>query len=110
MNAVETLGAAIHKLETLKAAGTEGEWWMNPIERGEVFIEGDPAAGEYPLAEVHEHADAELIVTLHRTIDAQLAILRAALDDFERYGSKPSKFFENDLALADAILGGESNG
>jgi hypothetical protein len=110
VNAVERLEAAITKLETLRAESTPGRWvaedesfngpyvraWFDNEFNGNTGIAGTR----------HGMPDADLIVTLHRTIDAQLAILRAARDDFERFGRKPSKFFENDVALADAILGG----
>src|SRR5690606_22832874 len=49
-------------------------------------------------------ADRELIVTLHRTIDAQLAYLRDALGHAE---SEDRYFtYEHAINIADAILGG----
>ena len=121
MTDLETIQAAIVKLEMLKAEGTSGPWTAmeydsNPGDQGVPIIGG----GEIGSMEGHLTAytmtlgseersviDAELIVTLHRTLDAQLAILRAAQDDYNQYGEKPSKFFANDVALARAILGEE---
>ena len=122
MSAVETIQAAIEKLEMLRTKSTPRPWTAmeydsNPGDRGVPIIGG----GEIGSMEGHLTAytmtlgseeqsviDAELIVTLHRTIDAQLALLRAAQDDYNQYGGKPSPFFANDVALAIAILGEES--
>lgn len=57
-------------------------------------------------------ADRELIVTLHRTIDAQLAILREGLQRAQDVAAFPKYWYlpptAETLTLADAILGGES--
>ena len=78
MTAVERLEAAIAKLERVRR--------------------------EHPYIEIHgwlvETYPGDLMVTLHRTIDAQLAILRFAVDglyDLPEF-----------LMLADAILGDNS--
>lgn len=110
MNAVERLQAAIDKLEKLRADSTPGEW----IYRGRGCI----AAGEYgdvvapgrvdcmaycngsssTIEGDNLDADADLIVTLHRTIDAQLAILA--------YGATLTGRIPDEITtLADAILG-----
>lgn len=102
MTPVERLEAALAKLDALRGAVPESgdlEW----REHGRAIIAYDDTVVAADLMVM----DQQMILTLHRTIPALLAILRAALDDYERYGKKPSKFFENDLALADAILGGD---
>ena len=124
MNAVETIQAAIEKLERLKAKSTPSPWTAmeydsNPGDQGVPIIGG----GEIGSMEGHLTAytmtlgseeqsviDAELIVVLHRTIDAQLVILRAEHEFADRYGWPPNPFQErlNVLALAVAILGEDS--
>ena len=120
MNAVEKLKAAIEKLETLKAETTPGPWttdsWFPGVAfeydsywnlagpeytaTSGVYLDGEPSI---PI----QAATADLIVTLHRTIDAQLAILRNAAEYFTDFPE-----YVDDLdwtllfALADAILGG----
>ena len=102
---VERLEAAIAKLEQLKADGTLGPWNVDMIpETGECRVVRFFEFFGSHLEEVTNggsiQPDAELIVTLHRTIDAQLAILRAGLSD-----GAP---LHTELALADAILGDNS--
>jgi hypothetical protein len=106
MNAVEKLEAAITKLETLKADAKPGPWTIAPPHNIDVDWRCIDSHGGVCLADATV-ADAELIVTLHRTIDAQLAILRAALAiervwPIENGGA-------NVVALADAILGGSDD-
>ena len=151
--AVETIQAAIGKLEALKAESTPGVWlWELPSgdrwpqsEESLVATRGvwktcpyyckvrEPSLtsrGESGKPG-HEHleyepvltgwgydasgitgfaADRDLIVTLHRTIGAQLAILRAEHEFADRYGWPSNPFEErlNVLALARSILGEES--
>ncbi len=82
MNVVERLQAAIAKLEQVKAAPVMG-----------------PDLDECTGA---EFADAcERFQVLNRTVDAQLAILRA----FENPRWLPTPVPEEVVALADAILG-----
>ena len=131
MTPAELLQAAIDKLERLKADSTPGPWWHWP-EAGDIEIYSDwrdPAhrGGEVVIAPRIRPRDgwgrdaviyrdnyepnAELIVTLHRTIDAQLAILRAAVknEDVRRSDRLWSGALSNTaLALADAILRGEA--
>ena len=94
MTVVERLEAAIAKLERLRKSEPyhESNGWLAGLVT--VGTEHDPREEEDPLT------SSELIVTLHRTIDAQLAILRFAVDglyDLPEF-----------LMLADAILGDNS--
>lgn len=96
MTPVERLRAAIDKLETMKQESFDGPWVAHhPFSYS--WIEGAPYAGmRSKIAVQVDEPDAELIVTLHRTIDAQLAILRFAvggLYDLPEF-----------MGLADAIL------
>lgn len=110
MSAVERLQAAIEKLERLrKDAFGQGEhgWWVeeqqaNPAFEAEVRAEGVPDGFHDGIAMVQDMPDAQLIVTLHRTIDAQLDILRRAVDGWAGVEAQDA------LALADAILGDQS--
>lgn len=100
MNAVERIEAAIAKLEKLKTRGTDGPW-----RAGAFHFDGTTVSNSVGRVAAHYVPvnDAALIVTLHRTIDAQLAILRDGLA--RRYaGVHPGVAV---LALADAILGGD---
>lgn len=117
MTPVELLHAAIDKLERLKADTAyqiTADGWL--IEYVSVGTELVPRFEPAPLT------SDELIVTLHRTIDAQLAILRAAVVWFEKAAVEWSSetwikhpelagavqsVLQQELALADAILGGE---
>jgi hypothetical protein len=97
MSPVERLQAAIEKLERLRSE--RGYFEMNGW-----LVEDDPGDTDRSLATVAAHepdvapiTNDALIVTLHRTIDAQLAILRFAVD-----GMYDLPEF---VALADAILG-----
>jgi hypothetical protein len=104
MNAVERLEAAIGKLETLKAESTPGRWDVDRVGFGVRAFFDNEFNGNTLICEVrHGKPDADLIVTLHRTIDAQLAILRSG----RNITSRESEYtFDLALALADAILGG----
>lgn len=111
MNAVEKLEAAISKLEAQKRDTTLGPWTMYGGEPFGYGIEGgynpgDPdKAGETVVArsEIADE-DVDLIVTLHRTIDAMLALLRLALEYGELSEGTGSRFTAAALALATAIL------
>jgi len=124
---VERLNAAIEKLEALKAGSTQGLWEALPADEyvpreGELDIFGpDDEFLDYrseralrpdgPYAEdagyFRRPDDARLIVTLHRTIDAQLAILEQG-QRYVRVGLRFGAIETTALALADAILGGAS--
>lgn len=103
MTPLERLQTAIDKLEQLKAESTPGGWDI--LDGGDRFIAWHDTAEstgfEYIVAEPVEfecEADADLIVTLHRTIDAQLSVLALGA---VMVGPIP----DNILALADAING-----
>ena len=110
MNAVERIEAAIERLEARRDASTRGRWEfsLDPFSESVAYVIGSSEA--YELASDLIEEDADLIVTLHRTIDAQLAILREAHRfATHRYAALftfpyiPSDW--NAVALADAILG-----
>jgi len=119
---VERLTAAIEKLERLKAESSLGPWKatdrrgvpaLAPYE-ADIDALGLSEAVDWRVADVIFASDAELIVTLHRTIDAQLAILRRVLDIVTpidgqaSYDIGPGSRVGQALALADTILGGQS--
>ena len=68
MSAVQEIQSAIDKLTTQRDAATSGEWRDNGG-----FITG--AASQWVCGDVATVAISALIVTLHRTIDAQIALL-----------------------------------
>lgn len=124
---VGRLNAAIEKLETLKAESTPGPWHHWP-EAGAVEIysswrdpEDRPSSETVIVSSVRprlgwghdiyepDEPNAELIVVLHRTVDAQLAILRAAqLEHTDAMTPIEKPYWDAALALADAILGSDS--
>jgi len=128
---VQRIEAAIQRLETLRDRSTPGPWavedgWQPPQWDVHTYVRvvgGEPnkiSGIRHPIASTNGAesqsamkrqtlAEAHLIVTLHRTIDAQLAILRhslaRALSKIEHGGrTEPVWSHEHDaLALADAI-------
>ena len=85
MNAVEEIQSAIDKLTTLKAECTPGRWLVDAEDKCSIYYEDGGATilqpeDWYPRGDNCPAENAELVVTLHRTIDAQLAILYEALD------------------------------
>lgn len=120
MTPAERLEAAIARLEQLKAESTPGDWGVETIpETGESRVSSErdgfafmaaTTVTSFPVPGGVTRVDAQLIVTLHRTIDAQLGILRDAL---HVYGNPIPAFIGHEeqvlhwqLALADAVLGG----
>jgi hypothetical protein len=120
VNAVETIAAAIEKLETLRDESTPKPWhyWTDEL-NGDVDLWHDQEQrlwianlGQHENARVYR--DAELVVTLHRTIDPILEVLRECLPpsltlaklgidpEGEPWGQQPV------LDLARAVLGGDS--
>lgn len=127
MTAADTIAGAIAELERLRDKSTRGPWssiggdlvggveWVNPYggrERRSIFT----AEGGYVAGEADNSVDAELIATLYRTIDAQLTILRHDRDLLAFAAANPARLRTvesaltraGDLALALAILGGDS--
>lgn len=113
MSPVERLEAAIEKLETLRAgsasdlpwssSGGVVEVWDDRTDSGAVIFR--PTVRWSDRVAAH---NASLVVTLHRTIDAQLDLLRLARGFYGAQITGPeaaSAFAESVLALTDAILG-----
>lgn len=114
MNAVEIIEAAIAKLSEQRQSAMKGPW--RPVALNHygtptpgVWAEGEDEEVGYPL----NQTDADLLVTLHATIDAQLAILRSAADQFKdsdrlSFHDEPNAS-QLALTLASAILGEQPN-
>lgn len=109
MTPTERLQAAIDKLEQ-----HTGETWYfaSPSDAGllsrQGWIDAINPAGEREVLGLVGPGDAELIVTLHRTIDAQLSLLRHAKDvaaHLRPLSYHELAFIDDALNLADAILG-----
>lgn len=98
---VERLKAAIEKLEAAK----RGEKWGPSFGIAGTALQAQNADDQWRFItpEIHRE-DADLIVTLHRTIGAQLAILRLGLA-FTAPDALRDTAPLAALALADAILG-----
>ena len=114
VSAVEEIQAAIEKLTVLKAESTPGVWrpimtsgehWDIRAKYSEELVAS--ITTNDGSSEARRDADARLIATLHRTIDAQLEILTDAVvwfndsccDGHGLKGSAPA------LTLARAING-----
>jgi len=105
MNAEETIQAAIDKLARLR-----GEAEMV----ADTLVGSDPPYFNLQSAYNLWREDAELIVTLHATIDAQLAILALARSSYWSPGAAPEDWetFEDGRAVMDlarAILGEQTD-
>ena len=91
MTNIEDIESAIEKLSALRADSTGGDWNAYVREghhayEGTIRTDGLPDDVSDEIAEIFIGVDAELIVTLHRTIDAQLGVLlegAAAISDRE---------------------------
>lgn len=111
MSAIDEIRDAIDKLEALKVASTQGPWVVWPTSYcGEVAAHLNfTSAGTDNMDDLVPPfdliADANLIVTLHRTIDAQLAILELAMSYGELGKGNGSRFTKAALTLARAING-----
>ena len=104
MTAAQEIQAAIEKLTDLQALADEGPWMHYD---GDVVM-GDPTdyVQAYPVvAECGSNNNAELIVTLHRTTDAQLVILELAVAYGELSEGEGSRFITAAKLLARAING-----
>ena len=103
MSAVDEIQAAIDKLTILQAGSVVGPW---EVRDGSIVRDalGLRTIQDVWVADIDEvSADADLIVTLHRTIDAQLAILNVMRDHVLR----PDHIFKGPGAdLVRAINGG----
>ena len=114
VTAVQEIQAAIDKLTQIRAQSTPGPWdWdrQGVVQSFDISVQvGEhehERIGVVALEHVRE-GDAALIVTLHRTIDAQLAILTDGLADMmsrERLGLPLNTGPVRTLALARAING-----
>jgi hypothetical protein len=110
VNAVERLEAAIAKLEVLREAARGGPWsaWHSESPDGNSAVEAPTHDEDNPwLVVAGEAPDVDLIVTLHRTIEPQLAILRTAAASHHEWRIDSALGAHVDAyAIADAILGG----
>lgn len=107
MNNLETIKAAIAKLETLRDGATPGRWAYYNEPWGDIMSEQQPGLGvETSVAGEMSDFDGNLVVTLHRTIDAQIVILQETVDYEDSFGIDDE---DCTLLLARAILGGEQS-
>lgn len=104
MNAAETIAAAIQQLEEERREATPGEWYVTYEKSRWPRIWGNRDENDADAVAQTEGgvANAHLIVTLHRTIDAQLAILR---DAAALLSMMDGVTYSTTLDLAHAILG-----
>lgn len=112
MNDVETLQAALSRLTELRENSTPSPWSVYALD-WRMIVAGQPIDDDAEiLFDVRVREDGDLLAVLHRTIDAQMAILEAALaghqgrtyEDFEPIGSFATTAFD----LARAINGDHS--
>lgn len=110
---IELIRQARERLEQLRAESTPGEWVAGTSAD---HHDGDMWAGNRLVATFHRvsdknsyaHVDMDLILSLHRTIDAQIQILKNAEWRYNNMSSEVYKRIStNELALAKAIMGVE---
>ena len=117
LSAVDEIQAAITEIERLKSESVKGPWHVgdanggDPHEFGPLWVighelvslnraDGEPPEEWWMELQTGRLEDAQLIVTLHRTIDAQLAILR----DFLTVTVKDDALLKGAL-IADDFIG-----
>ena len=113
MTAVEEIQAAIEKLTAQRDESTPGPWAVDDADKCSVYtIDGGATILQpedwYPRGDNRPAGNAQLVLTLHRTIDAQLAILREPLAVYEKWnidGDTELEKFPHAYALARAING-----
>lgn len=109
MSAVDEIEAAIAKLTELRDAGTNAPWGsenITELAEPQSDLVAETRGGTVLVAAQALNTDADLIVTLHRTIDAQLGFLILVRDldmgaSLDMLGH--SGFFGKVLDLARAI-------
>jgi hypothetical protein len=104
VSALAEIRAAIDKLTELRAASTPGSWRTGLL-RGDGWVSVD---GNWVIGDATNTEDADLIVTLHRTIDPQLAILEVAVAYGDLGEGQGSRFILAATVLARAINGATS--
>jgi len=108
MSTVDEIEAAIAKLTVLKMASRTGPLSVYHMDWRLIIVSADSHDGDAPIlfdvSRTGTPADGELIVTLHRTIDAQLAILEAGID-FIRHTPGAQSHTGGAVDLARAING-----
>jgi hypothetical protein len=97
VTAAETIEQAIARLEEQRGAAMVGPWVQGGF-AGEF-------SGPDDFDSLFSEENADLVVTLHRTIDAQLGILRAGLASISPGDDSTEEIEELALDLARAILG-----
>ena len=119
MSPVERLQAAIEKLEEIQAESRNWRVHLSSEDGPQVVHEFDTdgyGPGYGTLAWTNSAEGATRIVTLHRTIDAQLTMMRSAVEWLGQGNNAAiaagSDVFASqlgpELALAEAILGSEA--
>lgn len=109
MSAVEEIEAAIAKLTALKMTSRSGPLSVYHLDWRLITVSADSHDGDAPIlfdvSRAGSPADGELIVTLHRTIDAQLAILRSAREQLASGSADEPQSITLALMLTWAING-----
>lgn len=120
MTPVQEIEAAIARLEQLRSESTGPNRWMVDPDSPEKVLHPDKPGNGWDGTYVADTgldelglptrpADSRLIVTLHRTIDAQLAILHEAEKTYRVWReTHVGREAARSLALARAINGGAS--
>lgn len=117
MTPLEELQAAHKRLSELRDAQsrTDGWWtWDDTLPdsaKGEIWADYPNGNEARDIGQMKRTQDADLIVTLHRTIDSQLEMLRDGMNEYALLGAiwgrgdEPAAA-ERTLRLARAINGG----
>lgn len=109
MNAAETIQAAIDKLTRLRDEANVAPWSLYFRSGKNAAHGGIDSPSGYVSSPSLKAGNADLIITLHATIDAQLAILQDSIDYRDTLARAGVEWVEKDnsavLLLARAILG-----
>ena len=105
MSAVDEIQAAIEKLIGLRDHSLyQGKW--TAIDHANGFNYGAENADDGPVLWMEDIDARDLVVTLHNTIDAQLAILRNVITCAHLYNeAELAEAYAEDIDLARAING-----
>lgn len=110
MTPLEELQAAHGRLSELRDGSSPAAWEVvRCVDAGDEQLRDIECGGVAYVAEYLPATDADLIVTLHRTIDAQLHLIAESILVHARHWEKPRKYklhvSDDVMELARAING-----
>lgn len=114
MTAIETLEAAIARLESLRdrafpgpyepGVGGGDNWYLFANDESVAYISANDGSDEE-----QREPTARLIAALSRTVEHQIALMRSAIREYERWHGAVEQWANEAYRLARAILGEEQS-